>query len=183
MKKNTNIAPTIETSMFNGNKFTYRHLDKVIAKLPQNSYINKNSAEKKEATVKTTATFIQSLTRYDSTYLLYSYMADTVEYAFLWETPYDETHRSYSRMAATWYDQLEPGMKFPVYYNQSDPRQHCVVDKKIKFDNAMFIGKKIKTPPPGKRHNLFDSVKPLTSYTFFVILMTQAQNASIFLRP
>jgi len=138
MKKNSKAA----NSKFNNNAYTYHDLDKLNASHGKDCYINYNRETKRDAKIETDATFVQSITRYDSTYLLYSYMAGGKEYAFLWETPYDEMHRAYGKKNSTWYDSLNEGYVFRIRYDAGDPRRHFIPGEKIKFDGAVFAGKK-----------------------------------------
>ena len=81
-------------------------------------------------------------TRYDCTYICYSFFAEGAEYAFAWETYYDETHRGYSN-ERVWYDELTQGVRFKVRYVKGDPRLHFPADKRFEsLTNPLFVGKK-----------------------------------------
>jgi hypothetical protein len=84
--------------------------------------------------------------RYDSWYITYSYIAGTYEYAFAWETYYDEIHRAYSGKSA-WYDAIGQGSHFTIKYYSKDPKLHHVTAKGFsKLERPFFVGrKKVKT--------------------------------------
>jgi hypothetical protein len=80
--------------------------------------------------------------RYDSWYITYSYVVGRTEYAFIWETYYDELHRAYSG-EKVWYDALGDGTHFTIKYYDKDPRLHIVTAKKfLKLTEPCFVGKR-----------------------------------------
>jgi hypothetical protein len=81
--------------------------------------------------------------RYDCTYICYSYVVAGVEYAFAWETYWDETHRGYSGDAPLWYDALGPGVRFKVRVSPSDPKLHIPAETRFEnLTNPIFVGQK-----------------------------------------
>ena len=90
--------------------------------------------------------------RYDSWYIIYSYIAGKVEYAFYWETYYDELHRAYSG-EKVWYDVLGDGTHFTIKYYDKDPKLHVVTAKKFsKLTDPCFVGKR-KVKEKGNKRN------------------------------
>lgn len=80
--------------------------------------------------------------RYDWWFIMYSYSVGQTEYAFLWETYYDEIHRAYSK-ETVWYDALRDTTYFMIRYNPKAPEEHYVTAIKFKeLINPTFVGKK-----------------------------------------
>jgi hypothetical protein len=141
MKKEKN-NPVAE-SKFNNSGFNYRDLDRLLTTPMEKRYYNYNKKTKEIVDRESEATVIQYTSRFDSTYILYTYIVDGKEYAFLWETYYDETHRAYSKNSKSeWYDDVHQENAFKIEYASADPKKHYVVDKNLKFDGALFAGKK-----------------------------------------
>lgn len=103
---------------------------------------NNQEEAKKVADSETEATFLRWLSRYDDSYMLYSYKAEDKEYFFLWESYWDEYHRARSPNGEkVWYDDFPEGSKFKIKYLKSDPRVHYVVGDIPNFsDSAFFWG-------------------------------------------
>jgi hypothetical protein len=133
----------VENSKFSGSAYNYSDVDELIGKPTEKQYINRNKEVATDVDRKTKALVVQLIGRFDSTYILYSYVVDGVEYAFLWETYYDESHRGRGGSSkSAWYDNVMPGDEFEIKYSSGDPRKHYIKDKKMKFDGALFAGKK-----------------------------------------
>jgi hypothetical protein len=82
------------------------------------------------------------VSRYDSWYIPYTFFAGKYEYAFIWETYYDELHRAYSN-ESVWYDGLGQGTYFTIRYYNKDPRLHYVDAARYKdLKLASFVGKR-----------------------------------------
>lgn len=90
----------------------------------------------------TLARFHAMVSDCDHWFIAYSFFVDDTEYGFLWETPYDEIHRGYSKVR-TWYDDCGCDTYFTIAYCSKDPKLHHPTVKKCKdLVNVSFIGKK-----------------------------------------
>ncbi len=78
----------------------------------------------------------------DHWFLAYSFFVREVEYAFLWETPYDEIHRKHAGVKA-WYDAVGTGTCFTVNHVETDPTRHYSTAPGVPITSSVyFIGKK-----------------------------------------
>ncbi|MBN2154077.1 MAG: hypothetical protein JW839_21655, partial [Candidatus Lokiarchaeota archaeon] len=78
----------------------------------------------------------------DHWFLAYSFFSGGSEYAFLWETPYDEIHRKYAGVG-TWYDAVGTGTCFTVEHVAADPACHRSTAPAVPMSAGVyFIGKK-----------------------------------------
>ncbi len=68
----------------------------------------------------------------DETLFLYGYTVGEHEHCFLYDTPWDETHRAYGNGPSEWYDGLEMPRPFRVRYSVSEPERHEIVDPLLK---------------------------------------------------
>lgn len=76
----------------------------------------------------------------DHWFLAYSYFIGDTEYGFIWETPYDEIHRGFSKVR-TWYDDCGSDTYFTIGYCSKDPKlHHPTVGKCKDLVNVQFIG-------------------------------------------
>jgi len=95
----------------------------------------------------TVATVRRWTSRYEDTYIPYTYEVDGVGYGFVYLTPYDEIHRAFGNHPAEWYDELVCGEVFRIGTDPDDPRDHRVLDSRFEQLNGqvMFVGTATRT--------------------------------------
>ncbi|MFP2956274.1 hypothetical protein ACLEPN_00190 [Myxococcus sp. 1LA] len=65
----------------------------------------------------------------DETLFLYGYNVGEDEHCFLYDTPWDETHRAYAEgLAPEWYDGLQMPRAFQVRHAVAEPIRHEILD-------------------------------------------------------
>ncbi|QDE95858.1 hypothetical protein BHS05_08200 [Myxococcus xanthus] len=69
----------------------------------------------------------------DETLFLYGYNVGEDEHCFLYDTPWDETHRAYARgQPPEWYDGLQMPRAFQVRHAVAEPSRHEILDPLLK---------------------------------------------------
>lgn len=69
----------------------------------------------------------------DETLFLYGYCVGELEHCFLYDTPWDETHRALGGgEPAEWYDGLEMPRSFRMRYSVEEPTRHEILDSRLK---------------------------------------------------
>jgi hypothetical protein len=107
--------------------------------IPEKSFVHLEE-HRDQATAPLEACFLGFLSCLDSTYLMYAYQYKKTEYAFAWESFYDDSHRLHgSYDDPPWYEFIEQGQMFEIRLNPKIPEQHIVTERPFAAMNDTVI--------------------------------------------